>query len=53
MTFHHDDNPRLLSFDIKEWSLDRRIWDPSIQGKWHPTFHPEMGALRPLVVALT
>jgi hypothetical protein len=21
---YHDSNPRLLSFDVKEWSLDRR-----------------------------
>jgi hypothetical protein len=40
---YHDGNPRLLSFDNKQWSLDRRPQDPSIQGRWHPTFCPEMG----------
>jgi hypothetical protein len=44
---YHDDNPRFLNFDIKEWSLDRRSYDPSIQGRWHHTFCPETGALRP------
>jgi hypothetical protein len=41
MTFSllcHDGNPSLLSFGIKEWSLDRRPQDPSIQGRWHPAF---------------
>jgi hypothetical protein len=36
---YHDGNLRHLSFDIKEWSLDRRPRDPSIQGRWHPAFH--------------
>jgi hypothetical protein len=27
---YHDGNPRLLSFDIKEWSLDRRPQNLSI-----------------------
>jgi hypothetical protein len=53
LLLYHDGNPRPLSFDIKEWSLDRRPLDPSIQGRWHLTFHPEMGALRPPMVALT
>jgi hypothetical protein len=47
---YHYGNLRLLSFDIKEWSLDRRLQDPSIQGRWHPTFCPETGALRLLMV---
>jgi hypothetical protein len=49
---YHDGNPRLLSFNIKEWSLDRRPWDPSIQGRLHPAFCLEMGALTPSMVAL-
>jgi hypothetical protein len=50
---YHDGTLRLLSFDIKEWSLDRRFWDPSIQGRWHPAFLLETGALTPPMVALT
>jgi hypothetical protein len=50
---YQDGNPRLLIFYIKEWSLDRRPWDPLIQGRWHPTFCLEAGALRPPMVALT
>jgi hypothetical protein len=50
---YHDGNTRLLSFDIKQWSLDRRPQDPSIQGRWHPTFHLEMRALTPPMVAFT
>jgi hypothetical protein len=33
LSLYHDGNMRLLIFDIKEWSLDRRSWDPSIQGE--------------------
>jgi hypothetical protein len=53
LLLYHDGNPRLLSFSIKEWSLDRRPRNPSIQGRWHPAFCLEMGALRPPRVALT
>jgi hypothetical protein len=53
LLLYHDGNPRFLSFDIKEWSLDRRPQNPSIQRRWHPTFHLEMGTLKPPVVALT
>jgi hypothetical protein len=53
LLLYHDGNPRLLSFDIEEWSLDRRPRNPSIQRRWHPAFHPETGALRPLMIALT
>jgi hypothetical protein len=38
LLLYHDGNLSLLSFCIKEWSLDRRLWDPSIQGRWHPAF---------------
>jgi hypothetical protein len=41
---------RLLNIDVKEWSLDRRSWNPSIHRRWHPAFHLEMGALRTPVV---
>jgi hypothetical protein len=41
---------RLLNIDTKKWHLDRRSQDPSIHRRWHPTFHLEMGALRPPVV---
>jgi hypothetical protein len=47
----HYGNPSLLSFDIKEWNLARKPQDPSIQGRWHPAFSLEMGALRPPMVA--
>jgi hypothetical protein len=30
---YNDGNLRLLSFDIKKWSLDRRPRNPSIQGR--------------------
>jgi hypothetical protein len=50
---YHDGNLRLLSFYTKKPSLDRRPRDPSMQGRWHPSFHLEMEALRPPVVALT
>jgi hypothetical protein len=50
---YHDGNPRLLSFDIKEWSLDWRPQDPSVQWRWHSAFCLETGALRPPVVAFT
>jgi hypothetical protein len=42
--------PRLLNIDAKKWSLDRRPQNPSIHRRWYPTFHLEMGALRPPVV---
>jgi hypothetical protein len=42
--------PRLLNIVVKKWNLDRRARDPSIHRRWHPTFHLEMGALRPPVV---
>jgi hypothetical protein len=38
---------RLLNIDVKKWSLNRMLWDPSIHRRWHPAFHLEMGALRP------
>jgi hypothetical protein len=50
---YHDGNPRFLSFYVKERSLDRRPQDPSVEGRWHPTFRPETGALRPPMVPLT
>jgi hypothetical protein len=53
LLLYHDGNLRLLSFDIKEWGLDRRLQDPSIQERWHPTFHLEMGALRAPMFSLT
>jgi hypothetical protein len=50
---YHDGNLRILSFDIKKWSLDRRPPDLSIQGRWHLTFCPETGAVGSPMVALT
>jgi hypothetical protein len=50
---YHNGNPRLLGSDIKEWSLDRRLRDPSIQGRWHLTFCLKMRACRSPMVALT
>jgi hypothetical protein len=43
---YHDGNLRLLSFDMKEWSLGRKTQDLSIQRRWHPAFCLKMGALR-------
>jgi hypothetical protein len=41
---------KLLNIDVNKWSLDRRPRNPSIHERWHPTFHLETGALRPLMV---
>jgi hypothetical protein len=53
LLLYHDGNPRPLSFDIKEWSLDRRSQDPSIQGRWHSAFRLVMGTFRPPMDDLT
>jgi hypothetical protein len=52
LLLYHDGNPRLLNFKIKEWSLDKKPWDASIQGRWHPAFHLDMGALRPPICSM-
>jgi hypothetical protein len=46
----YQDYPELLNLDVKNWSLDRRPWDPSTHRRWLSIFHLEMGALRPPVV---
>jgi hypothetical protein len=39
LLFYYYGNLRLLNIDVKKWSLDRRLQDPLIHRRWHPTFH--------------
>jgi hypothetical protein len=43
--FYYYGYPRLLNIDFKKWSLDRKLQDPSIHRRWHPTFCLEKGHL--------
>jgi hypothetical protein len=47
LLLYYYDYLRLLNIDVKKWSLVRRLQDPPIHRSWHPTFHQEMGTLRP------
>jgi hypothetical protein len=35
----------LLSLDVKNWSLDRRPWDPSFMGTIWPLLQVDMGTV--------
>jgi hypothetical protein len=42
---NHQDYPELFDLDIKNWSLDRRPWNPSLKGATWPLLQVEMGTV--------
>jgi hypothetical protein len=41
----YQDYPELLNLDVKNWSLDRRPWDPSFEGAIWPLPQVETGTV--------